>query len=172
VSVVTPGNHVVMLTMEMSRELIDLTDRWVTAAPEKRQRKASPHMTVCFVGKNLTEDDGKVILDVTRRHADDAPRFVASQSHLRMFGKDRNCLVVLMTASIQLIDFRQHILENLKAANVDVKEGGWSYNPHVTLAEGVKDDEMPQSRVRGYSLAVKNVCVKIGETYHVIKEFA
>lgn len=158
------GGHAIMLGVELPKELNDLADAWVAEKPDVRKRK-KPHVTLVWVGKDLPLSHGIMMRATSQHLVDESPSMLRTKGPIVMFGGKKDHMVALVETMVSADLFRKKIIAELDRSGVKL-EKTWAWNPHVTLAVGAPNDELPATRLRAYPLPVTSIEVKTGDNIY------
>ena len=151
------GGHAIMLRVELPEYLLTSLGRGYMG------EVIAPHVTLAFVGRNLPEAIGGVLLEAAEFaiRSGAVPDYIGLSGKYDLFGGKKDHLVALVEQDFNLIRLRDMILHRLFDNDVRLATT-FAFNPHVSLMkldapESVPGDGIP-SMVR-----VLGIDVKIGD---------
>lgn len=166
------GGHAIMLEVEISPFVRDIAVNWTTQRGDA-ELKINPetrfgHLTLAFIGRDLTAKDAVTVYDVAEEFLLLVPPEVHFTGDFEMFGRQRDHLVALVEKDSALTTLNQTLIGKLRERGLRVS-GGTRFNPHVTL--GTSDSKKyPPPSATARSFRVVGAMVKQGSDYLYFEE--
>jgi 2'-5' RNA ligase len=156
------GNHVIMVTVEVPETIRRAAELWCIAG-NGRKMKEEFHVTLFFVGKDLSKEHAEQVLLAGQWAATEVgERVMLEGGRPFMFGGKKDHVVLKIMQVDWMTRIRQTVSSQLLAAGLSVR-ADYSFNPHVTLATGAPNDTKPEFMVTPQVLRVTGVEVKVGD---------
>jgi len=164
------GGHAIMLQVELSQSIINMTDHWVRQKPMKRQSLMHrAHCTIGFLGRSLPEGSGDKMHDAAMSLIRSVPKTLDFNGQFSMFGKYKNHLVALVNRTHELITLRGMLMTELGRHGLRV-DSSFGFVPHISLALGTNHDFGIRQMIPSIPLMVSGVLLKVGDEYRSVGE--
>lgn len=159
------GGHAIMLKVQPSMALINVTKKWVEKQPTNRQTMFhKSHCTIAFIGRNMDESVGERMKTVAESVLSEVPSTVQFNGRTTMFGGKKDHLVAILEKTEELIMFRGLVVDQLKQHGVKISTS-FGFTPHITLGLGKPRDYGIGTHYQPIPLEVESLQLKIGPEY-------
>lgn len=123
------GGHAIMLRVELEPKAKSAVDKFVSYNVENRYIKGDFHITLAFVGRNLTGQQGHAIRSIAKELSMKVPHKLGL-IEIDKFGRNKDHVVMMVAKSQELMDMRGWIEYTLSSNMYSIKQ---EWKPHVTL---------------------------------------
>lgn len=137
-STIVQGGHAIMMRVTLEPQAQTALDKFVSLHHE-RHIKGDLHLTLAFVGRDLTKQNKDAIRDITSELATSVP-YKLRLTGFEKFGRDKDHVVMLVEKSVRLMLIRIWVEAKLIEMGVVLSK---RWKPHVTLCVMEQESKLP-----------------------------